>query len=97
MNISTQTAKLVDLVARVHGPTHPHLAEVKTLFHEVNDRYPELHSAPEAEREEVRGKLARIRVLSDDFRTPADGCEGYRMMDLSLTGYEEAVLGKLSA
>lgn len=93
---TTRTAKLVDLVARVHGPTHPHLAEVRSLFHEVNAHYPEL-PATAPEQAEIRAKLTRIRELSDDFRTPADGCEGYRMMDANLAAYEESVLGRLSA
>ena len=91
MSISTQTAKLVDLVARVHGPNHPHLAEVKSLFHEVNNQL----QAPQ--QDEVRSKLARIRELSNDFQTPSDGCEGYRMMDASLADYEAEVLANLDS
>lgn len=94
MSISTQTAKLVDLVARVHGPNHPHLAEVKTLFHEVNNQ---LQAAPAQHQDDVRSKLARIRELSNDFQTPSDGCEGYQMMDASLVKYEGEVLAKLDA
>lgn len=95
MSNTSQTVKLVDLVAKVHGPNHPHLAEVKTLFHEVNGHYPELTEASEPVRGELKTKLARIRELSNDFQTPADGCEGYQMMDASLAEYESDVLAKL--
>ncbi|QGU06805.1 hypothetical protein COCCU_04285 [Corynebacterium occultum] len=95
MNHSEKTAQLVNLVARVHGPRHPQLAEVKSLFHEVNQHYPELNDIHTPSLEELKSKLARIRELSNDFHTPADGCEGYQMMDASLAKYEEVVLSKL--
>lgn len=88
---TAQTARLVDLVARVHGPNHPHLGEVKALFHEINNRL------QASQQDGIRGKLARIRELSNDFQTPSDGCEGYRMMDASLADYEQEVLATLNA
>lgn len=95
MSNTTQTARMVDLVAKVHGDNHLHLAEVKSLFHEVNSHYPQLKETAAPEHTELKGKLAQIRELSNDFQTPADGCEGYQMMDAGLMKFEKDVLAKL--
>lgn len=95
MSNTTQTATMIDLVTRVHGENHPHLAEVKTLFREVNSHYPQLKETAAPEYAELKGKLAQIRKLSNDFQTPADGCEGYQMMDAGLAEFEKDVLAKL--
>lgn len=95
MSNTTQTAKMVDLVTRVHGENHPHLTEVKSLFHEINSHYPHLKEIAAPEHVELKGKLAQIRELSNDFQSPADGCEGYQMMDQGLARFEEDVLAQL--
>lgn len=95
MSNTTQTAKMVDLVAKVHEDNHPHLAEVKALFHEVNGHYPQLKETAASESAELKNKLAQIRELSNDFQTPTDGCEGYQMMDAGLMEFEKDVLAKV--
>jgi iron-sulfur cluster repair protein YtfE (RIC family) len=81
---TAELTKLVDLVARVHGDAHPHLAEVQERYHRVDGQ---LASGAPADREAVRADLAQIRELSDDFQTPADGCEGYQMMNHGLAQF----------
>lgn len=81
---NAQLTKLVDLVARVHGPHHPHLVEVKERYHRVDGQ---LGADNPADREAVLTDLAKIRELSNDFQTPADGCDGYRMMDRGLAEF----------
>lgn len=83
---NTQLTKLVDLVARVHGPHHPHLAEVKERYHRVDGQ---LTAGGTVDREAVLADLAKIRELSNDFQTPVDGCDGYRMMDRGLAEFVE--------
>lgn len=84
--------KIVNTVNNVHGENHPHLAEVKETFTRINARYDSLDSADAGV---VRAKLAQLRELSNDYQTPADGCEGYRMMDSQLEEFERDVLARL--
>ncbi len=84
--------RIVDTVANVHGDNHPHLADVKETFAQINAQYDSLDTADAGE---VRANLARLRELSNDYRTPADGCEGYQMMDSQLEEFERDVLARL--
>ena len=86
MNLTT----IVDLVARVHGPNHPDLGRVREAYHRIEKQSPAFHD-PAA----VRRDLNEIRVLSNNFQTPADGCDAYRMMDRGLAEYENRVLARL--
>lgn len=81
---------LVDLVARVHGPNHPDRGKVRDAYHRVEKQAPTF-----ADPAAVRLDLNEIRVLSNNFRTPADGCDAYRMMDRGLADYESRVLACL--
>lgn len=80
--------KIVDTVYNVHGEKHPHLAQVKETFTRINGE--------SLDAGETRAQLARLRELSNDYQTPADGCEGYRMMDAGLEEFEKDVLARIS-
>lgn len=84
---SPELVRIVDTVYNVHGDRHPHLAQVRDTFTRINTE--SLDAA------ETRAQLARLRELSHDYRTPADGCEGYRMMDAGLEAFERDVLARI--
>lgn len=90
---TAELTKLVDLVARVHNDAHPHLAEVQERYHRVHGQ---LSTDAPADREAVLTDLAAIRELSDNFQTPADGCDGYRMMDRGLAEFVERTKAQVS-
>ena len=82
--------RIVDLVAQVHGPNHPALGKVRDAYHRVEKQAP-IFADPAA----VRRDLHEIRLLSNNFQTPADGCDAYRLMDRGLAAYESQVLARL--
>lgn len=84
--------RIVNTVNNVHAENHPHLADVRETFTQINARYDSLDTADATE---VKAQLAQLRELSHDFRTPADGCEGYQMMNSQLEEFEKDVLTRL--
>ena len=84
---SPDLVRIVDTVYNVHGDNHPHLAQVKETFTRI--------TTESLDADETRKQLARLRELSNDYRTPADGCEGYRMMDAGLEAFEKDVLARI--
>ncbi|MDR7328877.1 hypothetical protein [Corynebacterium guangdongense] len=84
--------RIVDTVTTVHGDNHPHLADVRKTFARLNARYDSLDAADPVE---VKAELAQLRELSHNFQTPADGCEGYQLMDSRLEEFERDVLARL--
>ncbi|MHA2788249.1 hypothetical protein ACXZ66_03735 [Corynebacterium sp. S7] len=80
-----QTAKIVNTVVKVHGENHPNLAQVKADF---SDLAAALNADDAAVAREAQ---ARLRRSAEDFVTPADGCEGYKMMNEQLSALDTAV------
>ncbi|WP_018296121.1 hypothetical protein [Corynebacterium lubricantis] len=86
-----QTEKIVNTVVKVHGENHSNLAQVKTDFNELS-------SALKADdTDSARGAQARLRASAEDFVTPADGCEGFKMMNDQLSTLDDAVTALLKA
>lgn len=77
----------VDTVARVHGPKHPWLSDVKSTWESVYSNFQN-----DAEPETIKSELAQLRELSLDYNTPSDGCESYAAMDKGLEKFEKDVL-----
>ena len=64
-------AKITPVVARVHGEGHPELAEVRDIFRGMNNK---VQSSEEAD---LNPDFEQLRMVTDNYEVPADGCEAY--------------------
>lgn len=71
------------ILARVHGPNHPELAEVNELVKSLTDKI----GKKDADLSEEFGKL---REVSSNYEVPSDGCETYEAVYTMLSELDEA-------
>lgn len=78
--------QLVQVVARVHGVTHPEFHDVRKLFDEINAKIKEA----ESEKPELDNELKQLREITDNYTVPSDVCESYEAVYNMLAELDEA-------
>lgn len=71
------------ILARVHGPNHPELAEVNELVKSLTDKI-------EKKDAELTEEFGKLREVSGNYEVPSDGCETYEAVYTMLSELDEA-------
>lgn len=67
-----QLDKFSRVVAKVHGKNHPELLEVRELFLAIKEKVDMQDTA------DFTPELSRLKVITNDYQTPVDGCQTYQ-------------------
>lgn len=67
-----QLDKFSRAIAKVHGKSHPELIEVRELFLVMKEKV-----SNDITTADLSPEVARLKVITNDYQTPADGCQTY--------------------
>lgn len=82
----TLLEQYVPIVDRVHGAHHPEFHDVRRVFEEINAKLKDT----EVDKVELDKEFEQIRMITDNYRVPADVCESYEAVYNMLAQLDEA-------